>query len=148
MRIDDLVKWDRRFVELARHIAEWSKDPSTRVGCVAVGSDREILSTGYNGFPRGVADDERLEDREQKYPIIVHAEENVIAHAARLGVPLRGASVYTSFPPCSRCARLLIQAGVREVVSPNVTIPERWREDVDRARSLLIEARVMVRTVA
>ena len=63
--------------ELAGHIAGWSKDPSTKVGCVVVGQDREIRSTGFNGFPRGISDDlDRLTDREQKYPLICHAEEN------------------------------------------------------------------------
>ena len=62
-------KWDRRFIDLALHISEWSKDPSTKVGCVVVGEDREIRSTGFNGFPRGIEDSmERLEDRELKYP--------------------------------------------------------------------------------
>ena len=59
-------KWDFRFIELARHIALWSKDPSTKVGCVVVGEDREIRSTGFNGFPRGIDDNaERLLDRQK-----------------------------------------------------------------------------------
>ena len=84
-------KWDARFIDLAKHISQWSKDPSTKVGCVVIGEDREIRSTGFNGFPRGISDDmERLEDREQKYPLICHAEENAIMHAARIGVSLKG----------------------------------------------------------
>ena len=80
-------KWDKRFLHLAKHISEWSKDPSTKVGCIVVGEDREIRSTGFNGFPRGIEDkQERLEDREQKYPMICHAEENAIMHAARIGI--------------------------------------------------------------
>ena len=80
-------KWDQRFLDLAAHIAGWSKDPSTKVGCVVVGEDREIRSTGFNGFPRGISDDnDRLTDREKKYPLICHAEENAIMHAARIGV--------------------------------------------------------------
>ena len=71
-------KWDKRFLDLAKHISDWSKDPSTKVGCIVVGEDREIRSTGFNGFPRGIEDkQERLEDREQKYPMICHAEENL-----------------------------------------------------------------------
>ena len=66
-------KWDERFIDLAKHISQWSKDPSTNVGCVVIGEDREIRSTGFNGFPRGIADDsERLEDREQKYPCLLY----------------------------------------------------------------------------
>ena len=60
-------KWDLRFLELANHISSWSKDPSTKVGCIIVGADREIRSTGFNGFPRGIDDsEERLTDREEK----------------------------------------------------------------------------------
>ena len=131
-------KWDARFLELAKHISDWSKDPSTKVGCVVVGEDREIRSTGFNGFPRGIEDNiERLEDREQKYPLICHAEENAIMHAARIGVSLKGSTAYVTWPPCSRCARSLIQAGVREVVySSEEEIPERWVEDFNISTSI------------
>jgi len=140
-------KWDRRFLELAKHISKWSKDPSTKVGCVVVGEDREIRSTGFNGFPRGIKDDsDRLEDREQKYPLICHAEENAIMHAARIGVPLKGNTAYISWPPCSRCTRSLIQAGVNEVVFPSgVEVPERWRPDFDIAIGMMKEAGISVR---
>ena len=124
-------KWDRRFIDLALHISNWSKDPSTKVGCVVVGADREIRSTGFNGFPRGIEDSlERLEDREMKYPLICHAEENAIMHAARTGISLKNCIAYVTWPPCTRCARSLIQAGVSEIVYPKeVEIPERWEVD-------------------
>ncbi|MEM9461163.1 MAG: dCMP deaminase family protein [Myxococcota bacterium] len=142
-------KWDRRFIELARHIAGWSKDPSTKVGCVVVGPDREIRSTGFNGFPRGIDDSiERLSDRNQKYPLICHAEENAIMHAARIGVSLKDCSAYVTWPPCTRCARSLIQAGVRMVHYPaGLTIPERWIADFEMSTGMLREAGVTVRTV-
>ena len=142
-------KWDQRFIELAKHIANWSKDPSTKVGCVVVGEDREIRSTGFNGFPRGISDDiERLEDRAQKYPLICHAEENAIMHAARIGVSLKGSTAYVTWPPCSRCARSLIQAGVKEVVySLEEEIPERWIEDFNISTNMLSEAGVLVRSI-
>ena len=119
-------KWDRRFLDLASHISGWSKDPSTKVGCVVVGEDREIRSTGFNGFPRGIEDSmERLDDRELKYPLTCHAEENAIMHAARIGISLKDCTAYVTWPPCTRCARSLIQAGVVEVVYPgNIEIPE------------------------
>ena len=140
-------KWDLRFIDLARHISEWSKDPSTKVGCVIVGEDREIRSTGFNGFPRGIDDTlERLEDRNQKYPMICHAEENAIMHAARIGVSLKGTMAYVTWPPCSRCTRSLIQAGVSEVVYPsNVQIPDRWQSDFDIASEMMNEAGIIVR---
>lgn len=142
-------KWDARFLELAKHISDWSKDPSTKVGCVVVGEDREIRSTGFNGFPRGIEDNiERLEDREQKYPLICHAEENAIMHAARIGVSLKGSTAYVTWPPCSRCARSLIQAGIKEVVySSEEEIPERWVEDFNISTNMLREAGVHVRSI-
>ena len=143
------AKWDQRFLALAEHIAAWSKDPSTKVGCVVVGADREIRSTGFNGFPRGIEDDsDRLEDRKKKYPLICHAEENAIMHAARIGMPLKGCSAYVTWPPCTRCARSLIQAGVSEVVFPEgCEIPERWTEDFETSKGMMEEAGVLVRSV-
>jgi dCMP deaminase len=142
-------KWDRRFLALARHIAGWSKDPSTQVGCVVVGPDREIRSTGFNGFPRGIGDDsERLADRAKKYPLICHAEENAIMHAARIGVALKGCSAYVTWPPCTRCARSLIQAGVQTVHYPaGVEIPARWVEDFETSTEMFREAGVQVKAV-
>ncbi len=141
-------KWDGRFIELARHISEWSKDPSTKVGCVVVGEDREIRSTGFNGFPRGIEDDSaRLDDRDQKIPLICHAEENAIMHAARIGVSLKGCVAYVTWPPCTRCSRSLIQAGIIEVVYPaDVEIPERWKDDFDLSASMMEEAGISVRS--
>mgnify|MGYP001270932676 CR=1 FL=1 len=143
-------KWDQRFLHLAGHISNWSKDPSTKVGCVVVGSDREIRSTGFNGFPRGIEDSsERLDDRNQKYPLICHAEENAIMHAARVGVSLKGCVAYVTWPPCTRCARSLIQAGVVEVVFPeNIDVPERWVADFDMSMSMMKEAGLEVRSVS
>ena len=140
-------KWDRRFIDLALHISGWSKDPSTKVGCVVVGEDREIRSTGFNGFPRGIEDSmERLEDRELKYPLICHAEENAIMHAARIGISLKDCTAYVTWPPCTRCARSLIQAGVIEVVYPgDIEIPDRWIEDFERSSSMMKEAGVITR---
>lgn len=142
------AKWDRRFLDLALHIAAWSKDPSTKVGCVVVGADREIRSTGFNGFPRGISDDaDRLEDRNKKYPLICHAEENAIMHAARIGMPLKDCVAYVTWPPCSRCARSLIQAGVAEIVYPEgCEIPDRWKEDFDTSHGMLHEAGIAVRS--
>ena len=144
-----MADWDKRFLELAFHIADWSKDPSTKVGCIIVGEDREIRSTGFNGFPRGIEDsDERYTNRDLKYPLICHAEENAIMHAARIGVSLKNCRAYVTWPPCTRCTRSLIQAGVEEVIYPaNLTIPERWLEDFNLGRQMFDEAGVKVRDV-
>ena len=143
------LKWDRRFIGLASYIAEWSKDPSTQVGCVVVGPDREVRSTGFNGFPRGIEDaPERLADRATKYPLICHAEENAIMHAARIGISLKDCVAYVTWPPCTRCARSLVQAGVSEVKYPgDLKIPERWQDDFKMSMHMLEEAGVRVSPV-
>lgn len=140
------TNWDKRFLDLAAHIAQWSKDPSTKVGYVVVGPDREIRSTGFNGFPRGIADSpERLTDRERKYQYICHAEENAVMHAARIGLALKGCTAYGTWPPCTRCARFLVQAGIARVVYPELTsMPGRWTADCLAGKGILDEAGVRV----
>ena len=114
---------------------------------MVVGEDREIRSTGFNGFPRGIEDrEDRLADRDQKYPLICHAEENAIMHAARIGVSLKGCVAYVTWVPCPRCARSLIQSGVREVVYPaDAEIPERWAEDFEISTGMIEEAGLVIR---
>ena len=143
-----MTNWDERFLNLAKHISEWSKDPSTKVGCVVVGPDREIRSTGFNGLPRGIEDnDERLNNREIKYPLICHAEENAIMHAARIGISLKDCTAYVTWPPCTRCARSLIQAGVSTIIYPkDIEIPDRWMEDFNLSLNMLKEAKINIKT--
>ena len=143
-----MTDWDKRFLKLAKHISKWSKDPSTQVGCVVVGPDREIRSTGFNGLPRGIEDnDERLNDREIKYPLICHAEENAIMHAARIGISLKDCTAYVTWPPCTRCARSLIQAGISTIIYPdNTEIPERWMADFNLSLNMLKEANINLKT--
>ena len=143
-----MTDWDKRFLKLAKHISKWSKDPSTQVGCVVVGPDREIRSTGFNGLPRGIEDnDERLNDREIKYPLICHAEENAIMHAARIGISLKDCIAYVTWPPCTRCARSLIQAGISTIIYPkNTEIPERWMTDFNLSLNMLKEANIILKT--
>jgi dCMP deaminase len=143
-----MTNWDKRFLRLAKHISEWSKDPSTKVGCVVVGPDRELRSTGFNGLPRGIEDNEqRLNNREIKYPLICHAEENAIMHAARIGISLKDCTAYVTWPPCTRCARSLIQAGVSTIVYPeNIEIPKRWMDDFNLSLNMLKEAKINLKT--
>lgn len=110
-------KWNQRYMAMAKEVAQWSKDPNTKVGAVAVGSKGQILSQGYNGFPRGINDSEdRLNDRETKYKYVVHAEMNVIYNATYSGVSLDGAKLYVyGLPVCSECAKGIIQVGITDV---------------------------------
>lgn len=139
-------KWDLHFLNRAQTISEMSKDPSTKVGCIIIGPDKETRTDGFNGFPRKVKDDERLQDRETKYKLIVHAEMNAILNAALIGVSLKGCTLYHTFGgSCSRCAVCIIQAGIKRVVHPPLsTLPDRWREDMELAKDLLLEAGVDV----
>ena len=143
-----MANWNERFLNLATHISDWSKDPSTKVGCVVVGPDREIRSTGFNGLPRGIEDNsERLNNREIKYPMICHAEENAIMHAARIGISLKGCTAYVTWPPCTRCARSLIQAGILTVIYPkNTEIPDRWASDFELSMNMFKEAGIELET--
>lgn len=135
-----------KFFPVAEALAALSKDRSTKVGAVALGEDYEILSTGYNGFPRGIDDDlNERHERPLKYALTAHAEENLVAQAARNGVSIRGSTVLvTSLFPCTTCARLLIQAGVRRVIASEVTINPRWEEQANLAYDMLTEAGVEV----
>lgn len=128
-------KWDARWIDAAWGFAMWSKHPTTQVGCVVVGPDREIRASGYNGFPRGLDDARWLAlPPETRHLLMVHAEANAVAAAARVGVRLKGCTAYVTHPPCSRCAALLIQAGVERIVWPReVSLDPKWREDCDLA---------------
>jgi dCMP deaminase len=138
-------RWDRRFLRLAKEVSRWSRDPSSRVGAIAV-RDRRVLATGYNGLPRGVVDSpERLENRELKYQMTAHAETNALAAAAHSGVSLAGSTIYIwPYHPCSNCAGLLINAGIERVVFPDFEVPERWVSNFCLAQTMFNEADVMV----
>lgn len=137
-------KWDKRFLALARFVAQWSKDPSTKVGAVIVDSNKRIVSLGFNGFPQGVVDtEERLNTRETKYEITVHAEINAILFSSR---DLTGCTLYTwPFPPCSRCAAQVIQSGIKRVVAPGLLASDsRWAGSISRATEMFYEANLNV----
>lgn len=145
------MNWDELFIRQAMLIAEKSKDPSTKVGCVIVGQDNAILSMGFNGFPRGVHEEDVSHDRAgpdgdpahpfayliekrvlndrwdrpQKYSWVEHAERNAIYNAARHGIKIAGAKAYLNWEPhpCADCCRGLIQAGIVEIIGPDIVFP-------------------------
>lgn len=135
-----ITKWDKRFLDLAQHIAQWSKDPSTKCGAVIVGANRNVISMGYNGFASGVHDtEERLNNREIKYKMVVHCERNAIIYARQ---DLRCCTLYTwPFMTCAPCAAMVIQAGINRVVAP-FSANERWAEDFQIANTMYTEAGV------
>ena len=139
-------KWDTRFLLMARHVAGWSKDPSTKCGAVIVRPDRTVASVGFNGFPRGCNDDPQLYlNRELKYQRVVHAEVNAVLNAHSR---LDGCTLYT-WPPglaptCDRCATVVIQSGISRIVYAHQDneFTRRWSPDV--ALALYQEAGVKV----
>ena len=124
-------KWDKRFLEMAKLVASWSKDPSTQVGAVAV-RNRNVIAQGYNGFPRGMDDDPQYyNDRPLKYRLIVHAEMNAIYNAAENGVSLKDSTLYVyGLPVCNDCAKGLVQAGIKRIVTPEQDVPKNWQDSV------------------
>jgi dCMP deaminase len=137
-------KWDRRFLEMAKNISSWSKDPSTCVGSIAVDPiKRNILSTGYNGFPRDLSDsEERYNDRPIKYKFIVHSEMNLIYNATFNGVSLDGSTLYVyGLPVCSECAKGIIQVGVKRVVmdTGQPIIPDKWIDSWEYTKAMFDE---------
>ena len=117
MKRQDYISWDEYFMGIAMLAARRSKDPSTQVGCCIVSPDNIIISTGYNGMPKGCSDDEYPWERsgeETKYPYVVHAELNAILNAN--GRDLRGSKLYVALFPCNECAKAIIQSGVSEVL--------------------------------
>ena len=116
MKRMDYISWDEYFMGVAMLAARRSKDPSTQVGACIVSQDNIIISTGYNGMPKGCSDDEYPWDRvgeETKYPYVVHAELNAVLNAN--GRDLRGSKLYVALFPCNECAKAIIQSGVKEV---------------------------------
>lgn len=138
-----MTKWDIRYLALARHVAQWSKDPSTRVGAVLVGRDSRDMAVGYNGFPRGIADDDRLHDRKVKYKLMMHAERNVLNNAKFW---IEGSTLYCTMHPCLECAKSIISCRVVRIVVPPPPQPEadRWTQEIPDAQAILVEAGVEV----
>lgn len=112
------TKWEKRYLEIARQVASWSKDPSRKIGAVIVGNQGQIISQGFNGFSHGIADTpERYNDRETKYKYIVHAEANAIYNAIHNGASPSAATIFvTGLPVCHQCADAIIQTGIKRVV--------------------------------
>ena len=132
-------------MNVAKEVASWSKDPSKKIGCIAV-KDRRTIATGFNGFPRGISDmQERLEDRDLKYRYVVHAEMNCIYNASYHGVSLDGSTFYIyGLPVCSECAKGIIQVGAKRVVWKAIAdeIPTRWMDSNMLTEEMFIEAGV------
>ena len=137
------TKWDHRYLDMARGVAQWSKDPSSKIGAVAVGTKGQVLAQGFNGFPRNIKDEaSRLSDRETKYKFMIHAEMNAIYNATYNGVSLDGATLYVhGLPCCANCALGVIQVGIKRVVMRGKPKPQ-WEESFEMMKQLFNESNV------
>lgn len=137
-----MSRWDIRFLRLAEHVSEWSKDPSTKVGAVIATPENRLVSIGYNGFPRGVPDEPALlKNRDLKYARVVHAEINALLFA---NAPLKGCTLYT-YPLlcCSQCASIVINSGISRIVSI-VSFNARWVESISVSQTLFHAAEIPI----
>jgi len=142
----EMYKWDKRFIELAKHISTWSKDKSRQVGAVIVNDEKRILSVGFNGFPTGINDEiEERHQRPAKYKWTEHSERNAIYNAGRHGVILKGAIMYVTLFPCCDCARAIIQSGINTLVTkePNFN-DSKYGEDFKTSLEMLNEAKIKI----
>ena len=131
---EDYINWDDYFMGVALLAAQRSKDPSTQVGACIVDETNRILSTGYNGFPKGCSDDDfpwnrNAEEGETKYPFVVHAELNAILN--NRGKSLADSKIYVALFPCHECAKAIIQAGITEVIY----LSDKYKDTVSDANS-------------
>ncbi len=143
------MKWTDYFLNLAENVKLKSKDNSTQIGAVIVGEDNEVLSTGYNSFPRGLHDNlQERQERPEKYFWMVHAELNAILNAARVGTKLKNSTIYiTSGIPCVDCAKSIVNAGIKTVYCKKVCTTknkEKWEESQKRSIQLLKECEVSI----
>lgn len=144
--------WIERYISLAKEISSWSKDPSRKIGAVAVSTKGQVLATGYNGFPRGIFDtEERYKNRSIKYTYVVHAEMNCIYNATYNGVSLDSASMYVwGLPPCSECAKGIIQVGIKNVywsTGADKDIPDIWAISLQTTTEMFAEAGLKITRV-
>ena len=141
-----------KLLDDAYYISTFSNDPSTQIGVVIVDEVNGVkLSSGYNRFPAGIKETkERMRDRDFKYKVIIHAEEDAILRAARTGVGLYGSTIISPFGACNICARAIIAAGIKKIVvhesalhfSANIMSDGRkeWAEAIKLANEMFDEA--------
>lgn len=143
------MNWVEYFFGIAEQVKLKSKDRSTQIGAIIVGEDNEILSTGYNSFPRGLNDDvSERHERPEKYDWVVHAEMNAILNAARVGTSIKGSTIYiTSGLPCMECAKAIVNSGIKKVECKSIcttTNKDKWDVLQKKAHTLLLECGVEV----
>jgi dCMP deaminase len=106
------VDWHKYFMDIAVAVSVKSKDPNTKVGSVIVDGNNRIISTGYNGFPAGMVENDYLWSKENKKKFVCHSELNAILYAK---VDLSGCTLYTTLSPCNECAKVIAASKIKQV---------------------------------
>ncbi len=142
------MEWDEYLLGFAEHAATKSRD-TTRVGAILVGPNREVRLSGFNGPPIGVKESDERRERPTKYLFASHAEQNVLAFAARAGIQTEGCTLYVTHPPCAACSRTIIQAGIKCVAVGRglLSAAGGWEADILASREMFAEAGVKVKTL-
>ena len=142
------MEWGEYFINIAEQVKLKSKDNNTKIGVVIVGKDNEIVSTGYNSFPRGIDDSvKERQEKPEKYFWFEHAERNAIYNAARIGVSTLGTTMYmTCGISCADCARAIINAGISKIVlrSGKGAMSSKWVDSAQRSNQMFIEAGIQI----
>jgi dCMP deaminase len=148
MKRQDYISWDTYFMGIAQLSSKRSKDPKTQVGACIVTHENKIVGIGYNGFPKGISDDEfpwhdQGDFLQTKYPFVVHAEANAILNASQ---NLNGCKLFVTLFPCNECTKLIIQSGIKELVY--VSNKDEGKDFQVASRKMLEKAHVKLRQIS
>lgn len=137
-------KWFKRYLDIARNVALWSKDPNKKIGSIIVNENGNIVSQGYNGFPRNIKDDDRYNDKNIKNIYVVHAEVNAILNALYNGASVKNCSIFISgLPVCHDCAKVIIQSGIKNVIiDTKLNVESSWYQSNLDAIDMFNEAHI------
>jgi dCMP deaminase len=111
--------WDTYFMSMAFLVAQRSPDAQTKHGAIIVDKNHRVIGMGYNGFVRGVNDEEMPNTRPDKYHVMCHADTNAILNASRSD--LSGCTIYITGKPCNNCLKLILQSGIRKIICGHVS---------------------------
>jgi dCMP deaminase len=138
--------WVPRWFQLAKLVSSWSKDPSTKIGAVFVSPEMQVLSMGWNGFPRNIKDSqERLENRELKYKFIVHAEMNAIYNATHNGISLNNSYLFVyGLPVCASCSLGVVQVGTKRIYQAFSHDRPEWLKSAETSAEVFREAGILI----
>jgi dCMP deaminase len=140
-------KWHNRWMEMVKVISSYSEDNSTKVGCVIVSKQNDLLSIGWNGLCRGIQNEEYKNERPIKYKFFEHAERNAIYNSSRNGISLKGSTLYVSYWPCCDCTRAIIQSGIDVIVinkDYDEGFKQRWKDDIEISKNMLNECNIEI----